>query len=156
MTSICLVYPDGWWLNSEDYYSRVDVQTVGAAESEFARYQGRGIALAAPEVSLDVRHQLLQMGSQYGFYRVLALNSAETRSTQAEQMLEGTDLLAINLDEAAAFAGLEDSASPERIVSKAIDRMRLIRDGLCARSPPESWQLGLGWGELNYAPALLS
>ena len=158
MSSICFVYPDGTGgnLTSEDSANaRVGAGDIVAAESEFVRYRGQGIVLAAPEVALEARHKLLQMGSQYGFYRVLALNSAETRSSLAEQMLEVTDLLAINLDEAAALAGIEADTSPESIVGKVIDRLRLAREGLCisiTAGRHGSW----AWDgkRLNQTPAL--
>ena len=105
MYSICFVYPDGTGgnLTTEDSANaRVTPDFVAAAKVDFAAWQGRGIALAAPEVSLESRLMLLQSGAQHDFYRVLAINSTEARSPLITTMLEETDFLALNLDEAAA------------------------------------------------------
>ncbi|NIN09663.1 MAG: carbohydrate kinase family protein, partial [Planctomycetales bacterium] len=50
--------------------ARVDAAFVARAEPEFERYAGRGVALAAPEVPLEARQRLLELGTEYGFWRV--------------------------------------------------------------------------------------
>lgn len=62
--SLYLIYPDGSGGNlmTEDSASaKVTPAFVAEAEPEFARFQGRGIALAVPEVPLEARLKVLQL-----------------------------------------------------------------------------------------------
>lgn len=128
LSAICLVYPDGSGGNltvDDSACQRVDGAFVGAAEGEFARFAGRGIALAAPEVPLEARRRVLELGTAYRFLRVAAFNSAEMSAAMESGLFEMTDLLAANVDEAAAAVGLSaESAPPLAIVEAVIGRLR--------------------------------
>ncbi len=88
-------------------------------EPEFARFAGRGIALALPEVPLAARRKLLALGAGHGFLRVASFTTAEILELAGE--LGDVDLLALNLDEAAALAKVSvDTGEPEAIVSAAL------------------------------------
>lgn len=126
--SFCFVYPDssgGNLTTNNSVNATVDADFVDRAQPTFAAFDRRGIALAAPEVSLEARLRLLELGKVHGCFCVAALTSAEVRSVQAEKIVALADLLALNLDEAAAIAGEEvDSSDALRIVEAAVDQLR--------------------------------
>ena len=55
----------------------MDAGWIARAEPEFARFAGRGIALALPEVPLEARQKLLALGTAHGFLRVASFTTAE-------------------------------------------------------------------------------
>ena len=129
--SFCFVYPDGSGGNlttTDSACSKMDGRCVEAAEPEFARFEGCGVALAAPEVPLEAREALLKLGSKHGFLRVASFTSEEMPAALESEMMEEVDLLAANLDEAAAAAGASCAdADPVKIVDAAIDRLRRVK-----------------------------
>ena len=128
--SLCLVYPDGSGGNltvDDSACNKVDPSYVASAEPEFARFQGKAIALAAPEVPLAAREKLLQLGTQYNFYRVASFVSAEMRPAIEMGMLAMVDFLAINLDEAAAAAGIKaEAGAPLSVMVGAVHKLHRI------------------------------
>jgi ribokinase len=129
--STCFVYPDGSGGNltaADSASARVDESYIAGAASDFQVYQNRGIALAAPEVPLIARQRLLELGRQYGFFTTASLNSAEMQTAAAIEILKNTDLLALNIDEAAALTGLDLlDIGPEAIFDAAIDQLRQLQ-----------------------------
>jgi ribokinase len=125
--SFCFVYPDGSGGNMttvDSACSRVNASFVLKAEPEFIRLDGRGVALAVPEVPLDARRALLELGTKYHFLRVASFTSGEMTIAIEAGALSGVDLLAINLDEAARAAQLSSSEeSPLTIIETAIQRL---------------------------------
>lgn len=132
--SLCLIYPDntGGNLTTDDSAcTRVDAAYVAQAEGEFLRYAGRGVALVAPEVPLPAREKLLHMGTAHRFFRVASFVSEEMQLANIPYLLSMVDLLAINVDEAAAFIGIEaGSAAPEAIVSAAVEKLSAINPAM--------------------------
>jgi sugar/nucleoside kinase (ribokinase family) len=128
--SLCLVYPDGSGGNltvDDSACNKVDPVFVASAEAEFIRFRGKGIALAAPEVPLEAREKLLQLATQYNFYRVASFVSAEMRTAIEMGMLGMVDLLAINLDEAAAAAGIKaEAGAPLSVMVGAVHKLHRI------------------------------
>jgi ribokinase len=128
LASFCLVYPDGSGGNlttDDSACDRVDAAYVSRAEPEFARFAGRGIALAAPEVPLAARRRLLELGTAYRFLRVASFVSAEMQPAAESGLLGETDLLGINLDEAAALGGAPAAGrEPVEVVEAAVERLR--------------------------------
>ena len=123
--SFCFVYPDGSGGNftvDDSACSKVDAAFVAQAEPEFARFAGRGVALAAPEVPLAARAELLRLGTAYRLLRVASFTSAEIRCAIEAGLLDQTDLLSINLDEAAAAAGISIAGNPPVVVVGAAVR----------------------------------
>jgi sugar/nucleoside kinase (ribokinase family) len=107
--SVCFGYPDGSGGNltaTNSATAKVDSIFIEQLRPEFMRWHGQGIALAAPEVPLPARLRLLELGSEYDFFNATSLTSEEARSTEALGLIAHTQLLALNLDEAAALAGL--------------------------------------------------
>ena len=123
--ALCLIYPDGSGGNvteNDSACAAVDAGWIARAEPEFARYTGRGIALALPEVPLEARQKLLALGTAHGFLRVASFTSAEI--VELAGRLDEIDLLALNLDEAAALAGVSaESSEPEPVVRAALAKL---------------------------------
>jgi len=128
MLSVCFLYPDGTGGNltaSDSACNRVDASYISSVEPEFARFSGRGVALAAPEVPLEARLRLLQLGSQYHFLKAASFTSAEMLPAVQMGLLDHTDLLGINLDEAAALLGWVVEEHPLlAIVESAIKKLQ--------------------------------
>jgi ribokinase len=134
MHCTCLVYPDGTGGNltlNDSASSAVDVQLVREAEASFADFAGSGIALAAPEVPMGARMEVLRLGTQYRFLRVASFTSSEIAALRESTLLRDVDLLAINLDEAAAVAGLSTGQPAWAIVESAVATLRRIQPAMC-------------------------
>jgi ribokinase len=134
--SFCFLYPDGSGGNlttDNSACDRVGVEDISRAEADFARYRSAGIVLAAPEVPLPARRKLLQLGTEYGFWRVAAFNSAEIQTATEMGMLAEIDLLALNRDETAAMAGIHSGSEDGPllpIVETAINRLKTLNPGM--------------------------
>jgi ribokinase len=127
LMSICLLYPDGTGGNltvDDSACNQVDVAFLAVVEPEFARFEGRGIALAAPEVPMAARERLLQLGTLYRFLRVASFISSEMPAAVESGVLGSVDLVGINVDEAAAVGGVSaEGQSLASIVEAAIERL---------------------------------
>jgi sugar/nucleoside kinase (ribokinase family) len=126
--SFCFVYPDGAGgnLTSDDSASsHVDADLVREAKDDFAAYGGKAVALAAPEVPLGARSELLRLGQTYQLFCAASFTTEELHDPRGREMLEGVDLVALNVDEAAAAAGLSGSegVSPESVAESAVQRL---------------------------------
>jgi sugar/nucleoside kinase (ribokinase family) len=131
--SFCFVYPDGSGGNlttDDSACSRVDAAFVAEAEYEFARFDGCGIALAVPEVPMAARGKILALGSQYRFLRVASFAVEEVVWAMNTDMLREVDLLALNLDEAAAAGETSRDAPASAIVESAVTRLGEINPGM--------------------------
>jgi sugar/nucleoside kinase (ribokinase family) len=141
--SFCFLYPDGSGGNltvGDSVCSKVDPAFVAQVESEFACYQGSGLALAVPEVPLLARYKLLRLGTEFDFFRVAAFISAEIQPAIKMGLLGMTDLLAINLDEAGAVVGVEpDHESPFSIVEAAIQKLAGINPAMIVSITAGKW-----------------
>jgi ribokinase len=134
--SFCFVYPDGSGGNlttDDSACAGVDATFVAGAETQFARYAGQGVALAAPEVPLEARRELLKLGTEYRFLRAASFVAEEINPAIEMGMLGQTDLLAINVDEAAAATRTslaQTSNSASEIVEAAVETLREINPDL--------------------------
>jgi sugar/nucleoside kinase (ribokinase family) len=111
--SFCFVYPDGSGGNMTTRGSAsdaVDEHAVFEAEPLMAEIGGKGIALAVPEVPLDARRALLERASRSGLFRAASFTRAEMAVVRESGLLGQVDLCALNLEEAAAAAGIKDDA----------------------------------------------
>jgi len=122
--SFCYLYPDGSGGNmttNDSACAQVDAATVSTAEAVFRTYARRGIALAVPEVPLQARQKLLHLATEYGFYRIASFISEEMKWFLSGDIIGSIDLLAVNLDEAAALAGGKvEETEPFKLVEKTI------------------------------------
>ncbi len=125
--SFCFLYPDGSGGNmtTEDSASaEVKSDYVAAAAADFARAGRSGIALAVPEVPLEARETLLQLGTRHGLFRVAGFTSGEMEQVRRSGLPAEVDLLALNQDEARRLAEIgSEIAGPEGIVEAVITRL---------------------------------
>jgi ribokinase len=132
--SFCFVYPDGSGGNmttDDSACSKVDATFVLQSEPEFVRFDGRGVALAVPEVPISARSTLLKLGTKYRFLRVAAFTSGEMMTAIETGILSDVDLLAINIDEAAVAAELLTVQEPPLTIAEtAVKRLRSVNPGL--------------------------
>jgi ribokinase len=130
--SFCFIYPDGSGGNlttSDSASSKVDVAFVEKAIGEFKRFTGKGIALAAPEVSLEARMKLLELATEHNFFRVASFTSEEMHNVMDSGILKRIDLLAINLDEAAAAAGISvEDKEVKYIIESVINKFEHVNN----------------------------
>jgi len=113
--SFCFLYPDGSGGNlttADSASGRVDAVQVAAAEGIAAELGREGIALAVPEVSLEARRALVHLASRYGLFRAASFTRAEIGEARRSGLLEQLDLLAVNLEEALAAAGISGAPAP--------------------------------------------
>ncbi len=132
--SFCFVYPDGSGGNfttNDSACARLTAADVLQVEPDFSRYRGRGIALAVPEVSLEARMAVLDLGTEYEFFRVASFVSTEIGAAVDSGMLGKVDLLAINIDEARALLGLDAvGTSAEEVARRAISHISQTNRGM--------------------------
>lgn len=128
--SFCFIYPDGSGGNmttSNSACSKVDESFVMKAEPEFIKYKGKGITLAAPEVTLEARAALLDLAVKYDFFKVASFTSEEIGQAIQAGLINHVDLLALNLDETAAAVGMGmNKSSPSLIIETAIETFKKI------------------------------
>ncbi len=131
--SFCFLYPDhsgGNMTTNDSACSSVDEEHILKSEKEFMKYSGKGIALAAPEVSLEARLCLLNLATKYNFFRVASFTSGEMNKVFKERIFEKVDLLCINLDEAAAILDMDFNYNISEIVKLSIDKLTVINPKL--------------------------
>lgn len=140
--SVCFQYPDGSGGNITTANSASDDVTpelVAAAWSRRATGVENGVAVALPEVPLPARAELLARATDAGFWRVATFVSAEIE--EAMPLLANVDLLAVNLDEAAALSGVT-SGFDETTVPRAIERATALNPEIqlvVTAGPRGSW-----------------
>jgi sugar/nucleoside kinase (ribokinase family) len=108
LLSICYQYPDqsgGNITTSESAAACLKNHEVDRVIPLLESYDNRFIALAVPEVPLEVRHYFLQLATAYRAFRVASFTSGELLEPQTPEILSLVDLLAINEDEAVALIG---------------------------------------------------
>lgn len=124
--SFCFYYPDGSGGNlttDNSASSLVDSVYIEKLRANIEIIGSKGIILAVPEVPLSARQKLLEMGKKNHLFCTASFTSEELHSSANELSLENIDLLAINLDEAAAFAGISSdstttSSVPDLVIQK--------------------------------------
>jgi ribokinase len=128
--SFCFIYPDGSGGNmttSDSACAHVDSAFIAKAESKFNQFSGQGVALAAPEVPLEARIKLLDLGTTHNFFRVASFTSEEIGEAVNSGLFLQIDLVGINLDEAAAAVGMSvQDNTPTSIIEKAVNTLTKI------------------------------
>jgi sugar/nucleoside kinase (ribokinase family) len=132
--SFCFIYPDGSGGNlttDDSACARVDSKYVSRAKPLFYEFKEKGVALAVPEVGLDARRRLLELGSDHAFFRVASFSSAEITDECAKRLFSMIDLLALNIDEAARAAGIENrDARTEDVVSESLKILSRVNSSM--------------------------
>ncbi|MBZ5573853.1 MAG: hypothetical protein LAO09_18465 [Acidobacteriia bacterium] len=128
MYSVCFQYPDGDGGNITTSNSAAGALTEqdldGVADRQALR-GGRTIALAAPEVPLEVRHRLLKLATSAGALRAASFVAAEVVTARDAGMFDLLDLVSLNEGEAAALVGCQFSpGEPGRFVDGCLEFLR--------------------------------
>ena len=133
--SICFLYPDGSGGNlttSNAATARVDTSFIENLAPEFARWHGQGVALAVPEVPLPARQRLFELAKAHEFFTVASLTREEAKMSASLPILQNCDLLALNLEEAAALGQVElASRSAPNVIQAVLERLQGIQPGIC-------------------------
>jgi sugar/nucleoside kinase (ribokinase family) len=156
--SVCFQYPDGTGGNittSNSAAATLCTRDLTVVESLLASAGPRTMALALPEVSLDVRREFLKLATRAGAFRAASFVSGEIAAAKESAMFEQLDLVSLNVGEAGHLIGERySSGNPDDFVTRAVryvrssyPRLRMVistgRDGgyaVCRE----------GW---NYCPA---
>ena len=128
--SFCFTYPDGSGGNMttrDSASGAVNEEAVIEAEPLLEEMGRSGIALAVPEVPLAARRALLECASRFGLFRAASFTRTEMDDVRESGLLNQVDLCAVNLEEAAAAAGIPEdhveSSEPARIVQRAAEEL---------------------------------
>lgn len=124
--SVCFQYPDGSGGNittSNGAASLLSCADVEKVRPLLAAAAGRAVVLAAPEVPLEPRIELLKAGRESGALNVAAFTSAEIEDAVAAGVPSDVDLLALNEDEAAMLAGQPFAAGDHSFFTALLGRL---------------------------------
>lgn len=132
--SFCFFYPDGSGGNlttDNSASSLVNSETIEKAESDIQLQGPGGIVMAAPEVPLEARIRLIELGKKYGAFRAASFTSGEIDYVLKSNIIKSIDLLSMNIDEAEAAAGIKSGKeSAENIVSESVRRLNELNGSL--------------------------
>jgi sugar/nucleoside kinase (ribokinase family) len=155
--SICFVYPDGTGGNltvDDSASEHVDTALIRRMEPEFIRLASTGITLAAPEVPLEARGELLRLGRQYRFLNTASFTSGELRTRHARDMLPLVDFLALNIDEAATIAGIPADGPARDVALTAIKALQAVQPHIqCSITACKRGSWTWDGRSLSFAPA---
>jgi ribokinase len=125
--SFCFYYPDGNGGNlttDNSASSMVDGGFIDMALPEITRLGDQGMIMAAPEVPLEARAKLIGLGKKNGLFCAASFTTGEIKELLRSNILGMCDLIAINADEAASFAGMDDIAHDKaEMVSRTVQNL---------------------------------
>lgn len=126
--SFCFYYPDGSGGNlttDDSACSLVDYVSIDNVTDELKKLGSKGIIMAVPEVPLETRQYLIELGQSNGLFCTASFTTEEMPRIIESGIISKVDLLAINIDEAAALAGasLEDIETVS-LIEQAIGKLR--------------------------------
>ena len=128
--SFCFYYPDGSGGNlttDNSASSKVDAGYIEEAMPDIEVFGSRGIIMAAPEVPVAARKKLIELGKQNGMFCTASFTTGEMPEMLSIGIIDKIDLISINLDEAAAVAGIDhDSCNESTIVNMAIEKLMMM------------------------------
>ena len=156
--SFCFYYPDGSGGNlttDNSASSRVDPVYIEKAAEKIVGLGSKGIIVAAPEVSLESRKKLLELGKQNGLFCSASFTTEEIRSAVESGLMSKVDYVAINIDEATALADNKiDKTDRRPVVLAAVHKLQKSNKSIMVSVT--SGKLG-SWcwdgNELNFFPA---
>lgn len=125
--SFCFYYPDnsGGNLTTDNSASaQVDPVYIEKAEEEIKKLGPKGIIISAPEVPLSARYKLLELGKRNKLFCAASFTSEELGTVLDKGVMKNADLLALNLDEASALAGVSlNETDTYSIVNHALTKL---------------------------------
>jgi ribokinase len=131
MLSVCIQYPDkngGNFTASNSASDLVTPQYIQACLDK-ADIDGSTIVAAIPEVSVETRIKMLQIGREKGAFCALSIPAAEAEAFKAADIYRYCDFLSVNEEEAQALAGVaaEEKATIEKLYAEASKKNNDIR-----------------------------
>lgn len=133
LNCICFVYPDGAGGNltvTDSASSKVTPEFVAGIEAELVQHAGKCIVLALPEVPLAARARLLELGTRHRCLRAASFLVEEIPAVRDSQLLSHVDLLALNIDEAAALADTTPEQPPDAVARSAVEAVCRLNAGV--------------------------
>jgi sugar/nucleoside kinase (ribokinase family) len=118
LSAICYLFPNGDGGNlteSRSACARISPRDIERAWRRIRPGHGESLILAAPEVPLASRVRLLQLGRKHGAFNVASFIAQEVPEFKKRGWFRLVDLLAVNLNEAAALAGVREDQPPKKI-----------------------------------------
>jgi ribokinase len=132
--SFCFYYPDGSGGNmttDNSASAQVDAAFIETAGTEIEKFGTKGIIMAAPEVPLNARQKLLELGKQHRLFCAASFTTEEIDYALDAGVITNVDLLAINIDEASAVAGsFVDKTNTASIVQSAIQKLQMVNKNI--------------------------
>jgi sugar/nucleoside kinase (ribokinase family) len=132
MFSVCFQYADSTGGNittSNSASERVTPEDIVHALSLLQDFDSETIVLAAPEVPLPARIELLRQGRRNSAFNAASLLASEVDEFGRSGAFAFTDYLSINIDEAKAIAGITDQTADSRtIVDLCVHKLESIND----------------------------
>jgi sugar/nucleoside kinase (ribokinase family) len=123
--SVCFQYPDGCGGNITSSNSAAALLSNADIDASAHLLQAGSIALALPEVPVEVRQHFLEVATRSGAFRAASFAAAEVKQAQDKGLFELLDLVALNEEEGEEFAGCAFSPeSPESFVRGCQDLLR--------------------------------
>src|SRR5213079_474205 len=121
--SVCFQYPDGTGGNITTNNSAAEQLSAGDLDLIKEVFSvSSTIALALPEVSLDLRRHFLELASKAGALRAASFVSSEIAAAKAMGFFERLDLLSLNESEAGELIGMTFSPDSAQIFAEACVR----------------------------------
>ena len=106
--------------------SQVNGGYIESAIPEIKKLGSRGIVMAAPEVPLEARKRLIELGREYGLFCTASFTTGEIDEALNSNIIDKTDLIAINSDEAASVAGIKnDGSDTPEVMKLAVQKLVL-------------------------------
>ncbi len=158
LLSVCFQYPDGSGGNittSSSAASTLTAEDVDQALDEIASMCRGFIALAVPEVSLEIRHHFLMGATGRGAFRAAAFTTAEIPYALESGMMRFVDLLAMNEDEAQALVGVTlDLQDPLPFLKECEQALAVLADDVrIVVTSGKNGAIALHRGNWDYCPA---
>jgi sugar/nucleoside kinase (ribokinase family) len=156
--SVCFQYPDTTGGNITSMNSASDQVSRQDATRFFARLPKDGkpeMILAAPEVPVEARIAMLSEGRRRGSFTAASVSSGEAAQFQEQGAWRDIDLLAVNIDEARAIAGIGEDCLSDEAAEACIRELVLHNpDMLIAITDGPKGSYGYHQGVSTFTPAL--
>jgi sugar/nucleoside kinase (ribokinase family) len=125
--SVCFQYPDksgGNITTNNDAGSRLTEQDIQDFVHRNIDENKRGIVLAAPEVPIDTRIELLKQGIEINAFNVAAVSAFEMQEFVEKDGFKFVDLVSLNISEANALTNFDGNS--DLIALKAFEKLKQI------------------------------
>ena len=106
---VCFQYPDntgGNITSANSASSRLNKKDISSFFDKFSKSSEYEIILAVPEIPVDARMKLLEIGRLRGSFNIASVASAEIKEFNEKDGFKNVDLIGLNIDEANSIASL--------------------------------------------------